>query len=196
MHKGFTLMELLTVIGITLMLAVLVTVGMDSRSGADLQNAAASVGGLADQARQLAISSRRETALALVTSGSDAYRALNLMYVDTSGNWRQGQWVRLPDKIVFDFKDSASTFFTNAVSNTTNVLSRGGGNLSPGTGYRAQGFRRDGILFGQTEPVTLRLREGTVNGDGSGLTYPEKAANRYYDVVLIPTGARAKYVRP
>ncbi len=190
-------MELLVVIGITLMLAVLVTVGLESRRGRDLQTAAIVVGGMVDQARQLAINSRRETALALVTSGTGAYRTLTLMHVDTAGNWRQsGQWVRLPEKIVFDFKDPASTFFTNAMSDSTNALSQGGVNLAPGTGYRAQTFRRDGILFRQTEPVTLRLREGVVNPNGSDITYAEREAGRYCDVVLIPTGARAKYVRP
>jgi len=190
-------MELLVVIGITIMLAVLVTVGLESRRGAELQNAAVVVGGLVDQARQLAINSRRETALALVTSGSGAYRTLTLMQVDPSGTWRQsGRWVRLPERIVFDFKDPASTFFANAMSDSTIALSQGGVNLAPGTDYRAQSFRRDGILYRQTEPVTLRLREGVVTADGSDITYANREANRYCDVVLIPTGARVKYVRP
>jgi len=191
--RAFSLVELLVVIAVMGLVAGLTVTGLRSRSAASLRNSGAIAGGVADSARQLAQSSRTKTALAVATSGQDAYRAMTVLKLETNGQWAPAtRWTRLADNIIFDSTDS--DFFSNATNTITNTIRIGGTTLTVGTGFRAQGFSLDGSLDGQVIPLKLRLREGFL---ANGIqTFTAGTTNRYFDIILIPTGGRVKYVQP
>ncbi|MEY2906957.1 MAG: hypothetical protein RLZZ408_1428 [Verrucomicrobiota bacterium] len=196
--RAFSLLELMVVVAIIGLVVGLTVLGAGSRNAASLRNSGALAGGVADSARQMAQSSRTKTALAVAISGQDEYRALTVLKLETNGQWTPAaRWTRLPDGIIFDNNVPAvsgvSDFFTNTPS-ITNTIRMAGATLADGTGFRAQCFSQDGSLEGQTAPVRLRLREGfSANGIQ---TSTAGNTNRYFDIYLIPTGGRVKYVQP
>lgn len=191
--RAFSLIELLVVIAIMGLVAGLTVTGLGSRNAASLRNSAAIAGGVADSSRQLAQSGRTKTALGVATSGADAYRALTVLKRETNGQWTPAaRWTRLPDNIIFD--STESDFFTNATNSITNTIQMAGTTLTVGTGFKAQGFSSDGSLDGQINPLKLRLREGfSANGTQ---TFTAGTTNRYFDIIITPTGGRVKYVQP
>ena len=197
--RAFSLIELLVVIAIIGLVAGLTVTGLGSRNAASLRNSGSIAGGVADSARQLAQSGRTKTALAVATSGADAYRALTVLKRETNGQWTPAaRWTRLPDGIIFDNAVPAgsgvSDFFSSAANSITNAIQMAGTTLTMGTGFKAQGFSTDGSLDGQPSPLMLRLREGfSANGTQ---TLTAGTTNRYFDIILIPTGGRVKYVQP
>ena len=192
-QHGFSLVELLVVIAIMGLVAGLTVTGLGSRNAASLRNSGSIAGGVADSARQLAQSGRTKTALAVATSGPDAYRALTVLKRETNGQWTPAaRWTRLPENIIFDSTDS--DFFSNATNSITNSIQMAGTTLTVGTGFKAQGFSSDGSLDGQINPLKLRLREGfSANGTQ---TLTAGTTNRYFDIIITPTGGRVKYVQP
>jgi len=193
--SAFSLMELLVVVTVIGMVTALSVGGLSARNAASLRNAGAVAGGVADAARQMALSSRVKTALAVAITGPDAYRSLAVLKCDPGGQWVPAtKWTRLPENIVIDFADPAANFFGSATSSITNTIMVSGSALAVGSGFAAQEFGRDGSLFGQSEPLVLRLREGFVAS--GAVTNTAGTANRYFDLVLIPTGGRTKYVQP
>lgn len=196
--SAFSLIELLVVIAIMGLVASLTVIGLGSRNAASLRNSGAIAGGVADSARQFAQSGRTKTALAVVTSGADAYRALTVLKLETNGQWTPAaRWTRLPDNIIFDNNVTNSTvtdFFSKATNSISNTIRKAGATLTVVTDFKAQGFSSDGSLDGQSAPLTLRLREGFYT---NGALIPTAGTtNRYFDIILIPTGGRVKYVQP
>jgi hypothetical protein len=186
----------LVVIAIIGLVAGLTVTGLGSRNAASLRNSGAIAGGVADFARQLAQSGRTKTALAVATSGADAYRALTVLKREPNGQWTPAaRWTRLPENIIFDSTDSTELdFFSNATNGITNTIQMAGTTLTVGTGFKAQGFSSDGSLDGQINPLKLRLREGfSANGTQ---TFTASTTNRYFDIIITPTGGRVKYVQP
>ena len=85
-------------------------------------------------------------------------------------------------------------FFLHATNGITNTIQMAGTTLTVGAGFKAQGFSSDGSLDGQIEPLKLRLREGfSANGTQ---TFTAGTTNRYFDIIITPTGGRVKYVQP
>jgi prepilin-type N-terminal cleavage/methylation domain-containing protein len=82
--RAFSLIELLVVIAIMGLVAGLTVTGLGSRNAASLRNSGSIAGGVTDSARQLAQSGRTKTALAVATSGADAYRALTVLAINHS----------------------------------------------------------------------------------------------------------------
>ena len=194
--RAFSLIELLVVIAIIGLVAGLTVTGLGSRNAASLRNSGAIAGGVADSARQLAQSGRTKTALAVATSGADAYRALTVLKREPNGQWTPAaRWTRLPENIIFDSTDSTELdFFSNATNGITNTIQMAGTTLTVGAGLKAQGFSSDGSLDGQINPLKLRLREGfSANGTQ---TLTAGTTNRYFDIIITPTGGRVKYVQP
>jgi prepilin-type N-terminal cleavage/methylation domain-containing protein len=194
--RAFSLIELLVVIAIMGLVAGLTVTGLGSRNAASLRNSGAIAGGVADSARQLAQSGRTKTALAVATSGADAYRALTVLKREPNGQWTPAaRWTRLPENIIFDSTDSTELdFFSNATNGITNTIQMAGTTLTVGTGFKAQGFSSDGSLDGQINPLKLRLREGfSANGTQ---TFTAGTTDRYFDIIITPTGGRVKYVQP
>jgi prepilin-type N-terminal cleavage/methylation domain-containing protein len=194
--RAFSLIELLVVIAIMGLVAGLTVTGLGSRNAASLRNSGAIAGGVADSARQLAQSGRTKTALAVATSGADAYRALTVLKREPNGQWTPAaRWTRLPENIIFDSTDSTELdFFSNATNGITNTIQMSGTTLTVGTGFKAQGFSSDGSLDGQINPLKLRLREGfSANGTQ---TFTAGTTDRYFDIIITPTGGRVKYVQP
>jgi len=191
--RAFSLIELLVVIAIIGLVAGLTVTGLGSRNAASLRNSGSIAGGVADSARQLAQSGRTKTALAVATSGADAYRALTVLKRETNGQWTTAaRWTRLPENIIFD--STESDFFSSATNSITNTIQMAGTTLTVGAGFKAQGFSSDGSLDGQIEPLKLRLREGfSANGTQ---TLTAGTTNRYFDIIITPTGGRVKYVQP
>ena len=191
--RAFSLIELLVVIAIIGLVAGLTVTGLGSRNAASLRNSGSIAGGVADSARQLAQSGRTKTALAVATSGADAYRALIVLKREPNGQWTPAaRWTRLPENIIFD--STESDFFSNATNGITNTIQMAGTTLTVGTGFKAQGFSSDGSLDGQIEPLKLRLREGfSANGTQ---TFTAGTTDRYFDIIITPTGGRVKYVQP
>ena len=191
--RAFSLIELLVVIAIIGLVAGLTVSGLGSRNAASLRNSGSIAGGVADSARQLAQSGRTKTALAVATSGADAYRALTVLKREPNGQWTPAaRWTRLPENIIFD--STESDFFSNATNSITNTIQMAGTTLTVGAGFKAQGFSSDGSLDGQIEPLKLRLREGfSANGTQ---TFTAGTTNRYFDIIITPTGGRVKYVQP
>ena len=194
--RAFSLIELLVVIAIIGLVAGLTVTGLGSRNAASLRNSGSIAGGVADSARQLAQSGRTKTALAVATSGPDAYRALTVLKREPNGQWiPAARWTRLPENIIFDSTDSTELdFFSNATNSITNSIQMAGTTLTAGTGFKAQGFSSDGSLDRQEKPLKLRLREGfSANGTQ---TLTAGTTNRYFDIIITPTGGRVKYVQP
>jgi prepilin-type N-terminal cleavage/methylation domain-containing protein len=195
--RAFSLIELLVVIAIIGLVAGLTVTGLGSRNAASLRNSGSIAGGVADSARQLAQSGRTKTALAVATSDADAYRALTVLKRETNGQWTPAaRWTRLPENIIFDstLDSTESDFFSSATNSITNTIQMAGTTLTVGAGFKAQGFSSDGSLDGQIEPLKLRLREGfSANGTQ---TLTAGTTNRYFDIIITPTGGRVKYVQP
>lgn len=191
--QAFSLVELLVVIAIIGLVAGLTVTGVGSRNAASLRNSGAIAGGVADSSRQMAQSGRTRTALAVVTSGADAYRALNVLKLETNGQWAPAaRWTRLPENIIFD--STGSDFFSNATNRISNTIRMAGATLTVGTDFMAQGFSSDGSLDGMVAPLTLRLRQGFMTGGTP--TFTAGTTNRYFDIIITPTGGRVKYVQP
>jgi prepilin-type N-terminal cleavage/methylation domain-containing protein len=195
--SAFSLIELLVVIAIMGLVAGLTVTGLGSRNAGSLRNSGAIAGGVADSARQFAQSGRTKTALAVVTRGADAYRAVTVLKLETNGQWTPAaRWTRLPDNIIFDSTlDSTDLdFFSNATNSISNTIRMAGTTLTVGTDFRAQGFSSDGSLDGKSTPLRLRLRQGFfANGTP---TFTAGTTNRYFDIIITPTGGRVKYVQP
>jgi prepilin-type N-terminal cleavage/methylation domain-containing protein len=197
--SAFSLVELLVVIAIMGLVAGLTVTGFGSRNAGSLRNSGAIAGGVADSARQFAQSGRTKTALAVVISGADAYRALTVLKLETNGQWTPAaRWTRLPDGIIFDNNVPVSSevldFFSKATNSITNTIRMAGATLTVGTDFIAQGFSPNGSLEVLTDPVRLRLRQGFF---ANGIQTPTAGTtNRYFDIILIPTGGRVKYVQP
>jgi len=193
---GFSLVELLVVVAVIGLLTALTFAGMGSFKSSNLRRAAAMAGDLADEALDSAVRNRRETALAIVTAGPDAYRAMAVLERRDGGTWAvRSRWQVLPESVIFDPADAQAKYFSEAKNQISNSLWRGGAELRP-SDFKAQEFRRDGALYAQTDPLVLRLREGYLENGSSAPVYTAGTMDRYFDLVLIPTGGRVKRMQP
>ena len=195
--KGFSIVELLVVMAVGAILIGLVVFALGANKAAALRQGGLLAGTVVEQARELAMGSRRPTALAIVKSGPDAYRKMLVLQKNDSGEWvTAGRSTVLPNNVIVDYGSTGGNFLSAATNSITNAVVVAGASLTPGSGFVAQEFSWDGSLFGQLMPLILRLREGYVVPGQSSPMFTAGTTNRYFDVVTIPAGGRVKYVQP
>lgn len=188
-QKAFTLIELLTVMGIILLLAGLVFPALSGTRGKNLTDGGNLVADLANQARQNSTAKGAMTALVLLKNASDTQdnnRALVLVEKTTGAtSWKPiTRWSKLPDGVVVDAAGSAD--FINqipAVGSSPN-LPPFSGRAVTANDCAYQIFLPTGNLalsstVSQPPPV-LRLVEGVSDAGGQH----RANAQNYYDVVI------------
>lgn len=116
-RRGFSIVELLTVVAIIAVLSTLVGVGTGSKPSRQLESTGLKVANILELARQNSMSRDAMTAVVLTTIGSPQVAVFELRpRIDgaalTSADWIQvGRWEVLPDGIVVDkdtFADGAA----------------------------------------------------------------------------------------
>ena len=213
---AFTLVELLTVIAIIVLL-VSMAGAMFRGGGASLPSAAATLAGLIDQTREMAILKRQPTALAMLGPGSDAAARVffALEYERETATWRQiSRWETLPAGVVADTgKDSTGTplqAFFPAYSPKVDPALPGvtyqGKRFSPrdAAGYGYVVFLPDGSLYQDssgTLPAScvLRLVEGVYEKGAirrTGASAADGSSANYVEIALNRMTGQAKVSRP
>ena len=208
---GFSLVELLTVLGI---MAILVTFGLSSMGSStahQLNTGGNRVVNLVNQARQNSITKHTMTALILLTGTNQAAVDNRFFVIEefnpVTSTWQQiSKWESLPPGVVVDnaaTNPSTDTFITsvpslNAPAAFPTVTYMG---LSiPPTGYACQVFLPRGQLLSTatTLPPVLRLVSGTDNNGAIIYTAGSRGAtlNNYYDVIINPYTGIPKINRP
>jgi prepilin-type N-terminal cleavage/methylation domain-containing protein len=216
--RGFSLVELLTVITIISLLTSLLLLGHGSFvGGVGLLGAGDKTSDLFAFARQEAIAKNTMTAVVLVTSpstGTGAYRAFSIweLSLPVSGgapdstDWHQtSRWQTLPSGIVVDSSASASSFLqSSTVSPALPTINYLGTILNPssGTDCAVQYFMPSGRLdwSSATETCQLRLVEGFYNGAATSYQHPSQTnpaqpAN-YVSYIFSTATGEPKIVRP
>lgn len=189
LQKAFTIIELLTVIGIIFLLAGLAFPALRATGGKNLTEGGNLVADLANQARQNASAKGAMTALVLLKNTSDAQynnRALVLVEKTVGATtWKPiTRWNKLPEGVVVDATGSAD--FIDQIPNvgSTPDLPSFAGRTVNASDCAYQVFLPGGNLapasvVSQPPPV-LRLVEGTSDAGGP---HPRNSQN-YYDVVI------------
>ncbi len=149
-RAGFTLVELLVVIGVLLLMAVLVVPAVGPLlTGANVSSATEMVADQLSYARQVALSENRPVEVRFYeysdTAGSDKQgRAMQLWKVRADGSKvAHGKVMRLPTNIIIN-PDTAVTRLPSAASTSTLPAAERPGSLPSGSSLRSFQFRPDG----------------------------------------------------
>lgn len=195
--RGFSLLELLTVIAMVAVLASLSISGLtNAGSAAKLRHGADLLATHGMWARQHAATRAVCTALVVRSSGGNdetAYRGVAIYELTsrpdggatTSADWKRvSRWEQLPDGVLMDPDDFPGALLTSPQQNFNPALP----DLSDSDGgdYRVVYFGPNGSLLSSDSPV-LRVIEGTVN-DGNVVRTGTRDANlpvNYIDLVFI-----------
>lgn len=207
--RGFTIVELLTVVAI---MSILVSLGMVSlrgvSGGSNLSTSGSRLAGLLESAREEAILKRQPVAVTMLLSGSDdARRTFSaLEYVPANGvapaSWKQvSRWETLPAGIVADVSSGTTANLSNAFSSDTSVtvssvlptLTYRGVSATPGSGYGYLIFMPDGTIYQASQSCALSLVQGSWNGSSVQHTGDP---NNYLQVVVNDATGRVKVIRP
>jgi type II secretory pathway pseudopilin PulG len=204
--NGFSLIELLAVMGVMIILMGLVVPAVSSIGKASSLNAGgALVTGLINAARQNSLTNNAMTALVIVTDPSlDAqYRMFTMLealpradgQALTSSDWQQiSKWETLSPGIVVDNNAPLQSGSSGSISPPFPAqLSYGNHPISPNQ-LEFLVFYPDGSIS-SPNPATIKLVEGYYSKGSSLPLYTGGPANCYQMTVLNATG-RIKIVRP
>jgi uncharacterized protein (TIGR02596 family) len=197
LRRGFSLIELLVVMGIVILLMALVIPSFQSVGRAQaLTGGASQVVGSLDLARQIALAENRQIEVRFYKAndalgGNSAFRAFRVMQVQ--GNQARQKLQRLPTGIIFDSDPNFSTLLSAANPN-------GGSESIPGqsnTEYKSVRINAEGrttldplgVNSGDDEWfLTLRSETGaSTNG---------KPANNFITVQIDPLTGRSRTFQP
>lgn len=212
--RGFSLIELLTVIGvIVILMAFIVPAVSNFGRATGLTSAGNMVTHLTALARQTAISKSTLTALVMLgDQGTPAdYRAFTVLEYTAGQGWSQiSKWEILPEGIVVDRSNLQDCSFLQNSPRTFPFLAGPPTQENPPVvykdeqvrdpeGYAARIFLPHGGLQNPEWPAQIRLVEGFVQGDEVVYTRrgdaPGQTAN-YYDVAIVGATGIAKVSRP
>jgi len=206
--NGFSLIELLTVIGIMALLAGFAIPAIHSIGGAgDLTGAGYKIQGLFSGARQNSISKNVLTAVIALKSASDesAYRTLVAYELASkpdgtplaSSDWVQvSKWEQLPTGIVIETNSDTSNFLAASPPMDPPLpnISYKGKSYSPGSGYSYQIFMPSGRLKSPPTPCNLNLKAGYY--EGGSLKYTGNGQSNYFNLFLVDATGETKVTRP
>lgn len=210
---GFSLIELLAVVGlIVILMSFIVPAVSNFGRATGLTSGGNMVTHLVALARQTAISKSTLTALVMLADqGTPAdYRAFTVLEYTAGQGWSQiTKWETLPDGIVVDHTNfQECTFLENSPvsfpfldgppkQNNPPVFYRDEQLRNP-QGYAARIFLPHGGLQNPEWPAQIRLVEGFIEGDTVVYTRRNdsgKTAN-FYDVAIIGATGLTKVSRP
>jgi prepilin-type N-terminal cleavage/methylation domain-containing protein len=210
-RKAFSLVELLTVIGILAIVMALVAPAVTGFGrSTTLVTGGNMVTNMITLARQRAISGNTMTALVLLTDqGSDAdYRAWTIVEYTVGGRWAQvGKWEILPTGITVDCTDIVTT--SSFLSHSPRPFPFLTGSANPPVayqqapirdpeGYAARLFLPNGGLQNPEHPARIRLVEGFSQVGQTKYSRPSKDGKpvNFYDVAIVGATGIAKVDRP
>lgn len=199
--RGFTLVELLTVMALIALLASLSLPALQGVKSRNLVNGGNMVADLIQQARQNSMSRGVCTALVMITDKKADWNNRLFMLADLAPGatkWNQvSPWFELPEGIVVDNDKTNSTFFVSlpALPQALNLPPRRGEGITASQ-CAYQVFTPSGGLSDSAgmanEPQVLRLVQGMLNGGQLQKT----AQENYYDVIINRFTGIAKVDRP
>ncbi len=197
---GFSLVELLAVMGILALLMVMLVPAVSNFGKANaLTSAGNQIASLAGHARQNAITKGAMTAMVFVTEGPGSRRAVTIFEVlpredgsaPGTNDWKQvTKWVNLPVGTAID------TSWTTLPDQTSLVLPPFLYSGSSITSYDLVVFNPDGSVFqaGSVAVPQLRVVEGLVESN-STIHYTRPGGNNHYDITILPMTGRVKIDR-
>lgn len=203
-RRGFSLVELLVVMGIMVLLTSLLAPMFNT--GGKLAGSGNQIAFFVDQARQHSMSKNVMTALVLNTDdntggGHRAFTLLEYNAEDAAPEWKQvSQWLNLPTGVVVDASGSA-TFLDNTVNplpfaaNSTLPVKYQGAQVGS---YAARVFLPSGALSNPDFPAQIQLVEGLRQGSATVYTRPAAGggAANWYRISIIGATGRGKIERP
>lgn len=163
---GFTLIELMVVVGLILMISGFAIVGFRGTEARRMDAALRIVQGQVNYARQFAITQRTETALVIPISGAGNEHDMRAFFVASgSGNTMTNAitgWITLPQGVYFDRDPSLQD---NVLVGSPGSISMPGGNfINPAAEVRILRFNLRGELHGMSTDQRIYLAEGVLDG--------------------------------
>jgi prepilin-type N-terminal cleavage/methylation domain-containing protein len=211
-RRGFSLVEMLTVLAIMLSLAVLSMSSFSSLQSTSLTSSGNQMVDLLAMARQNSISQNAYTAVAIKSQGTGAYNAYCLLQLTRQDDGTLGEWTEitpwhyLARGVVFESGQTNDTFVSMPISlpaplPTTFPFQGQQINLSSATVYQC--YQPDGTLSAQPASPTrmaLRLIQGAVDPSSGAFTYQGRTVSgqevSYYDLVFVGNTGVIKIERP
>lgn len=194
-RRGFSIVELLTVVAIVAVLSTIVGVGTGSKPGRQLESTGLKAANVLELARQNSMSRDAMTAVVLTKGNTPQMSVFELRpradgLALTSADWVQvGRWEALPDGIVVD-KDT----FTEGTATTTPAppIPRVKGQTVAPTAFSYTTFLPSGRLADST-PATLRFAAGQAGA--AHQTASDGEPVNYFKLTIISATGRVKIDR-
>jgi prepilin-type N-terminal cleavage/methylation domain-containing protein len=208
--RAFSLVEVLTVLAISSILAVLATSGFSLLRSTSLTASGNQLVDVFAMARQNSISHNTFTAVAIKSQGTGAYSSYCLLELTRQSDWSTESWTEvspwrfLPKGVVFESGDlftSTSGTLPAPLPSTFPIPFQGQQIQTSSTVYQC--YQPDGTLSAQPAAPTrffLRLIQGSVDPTSGAFSYQGATVSgkqvSYYDLVFVGNTGTTMIERP